>query len=176
MASKSSSRRWILLGLVVLGVVIVAILPRRGTDDAEQDSEPAAASGAQEASSAQPSAQPSVDGGLASRRIAENCDPVVEAHKYEEFVDRRALAVLRWNKMPERAAKLKIPVFVKSVQDGAVVVSILQIPMREQYLNIWMGSGHIERGPGDSFLLDPCSAWIETWEEMDRATTAHEAE
>ena len=72
--------------------------------------------------------------------------------------------------------EVQIGGIVKSVQDGAVVVSILQIPMREQYLNIWMGSGHIERGPGDSFLLDPCSAWIETWEEMDRATTAHEAE
>jgi hypothetical protein len=71
--------------------------------------------------------------------------------------------------MPGGAANLEIPVYVKGTADGAIGVSILEIPMREQYVSIWMGSGHIQPGPGSSFLLDPCSARIEAWEAMDRA-------
>jgi hypothetical protein len=167
MASDGNSRRWIIVGLIGLGVVIAATLPRKSSDEAEDgESDSADALDREEASTA---SKYDPDGGLATRRITENCDPVAEAKKYEEFVDRRALAILSWNNMPERAAKLKIPVYVKSVEDGAIGVSILEIPMREQYLIIWMNSGHIARGPGDSFWLDPCSARIEAWEAMDRA-------
>ena len=56
------------------------------------------------------------------KRTIEGCDPVVEAKKYEELVDRKALAVLRWNGMSERAAKLRIPVYVKSVDDGKLKI------------------------------------------------------
>jgi hypothetical protein len=169
MASSGNSRRWIIVGLIALGVVLAVTLPRSGSDEVEEGESDSPATSEREAASTAPKYDP--DGGLATRRVAEDCDPVVEARKYEEFIDRRALATLSWNNMPERAAKLEIPVYVKSVEDGAVGVSILQIPMREQYLNIWMGSGHIQRGPGDSFLLDPCSARIEAWEAMDRATS-----
>jgi hypothetical protein len=166
MANTGNSRRWIIVGLIALGVALAATLPMLGSNEAgEGESDSAEAVEGEDESTYDP------DGGSATRRIKENCDPASEALKYEEFIDRRALATLSWNNMPERAAKLEIPVYVKSVEDGAVGVSILQIPMRAQYLNIWMGSGHIQRGPGDSFLLDPCSARIEAWEAMDRATS-----
>ena len=174
MAGSSRNRRWILLVLIALGVILIATLPRGATDDGEGDSdtarpskevrEPAGAEGTTD------------DGGLATKRVIDGCDRTAEAMKYEPFVDRRALAILRWNNMTERAAKLKIPVYVTSVDDGAVGVSILPIPMRTQYLNIWMRSGHIERGPGDTFLLDPCASWIEAWEDMERTSEGNEAE
>jgi len=169
MSGKSNTRRWILIALVALGVVVVATLPRGATDDAEEDTDLVEASETEPTSAERSAANQDQNGGLATRRVIEGCDPVVEAKKYEELVDGRALAMLRWNNTTERVAKLKIPVYVNSIEDGAVAVSVLPIPMRAQYLSIWMSSGHIERGPGDSFLLDPCSAWIEPWEEIDRA-------
>lgn len=165
MASKSSSRRWALLALVALGVGVVATLPRSGSDEAEEaESDSAGASGREEGSSA---GKHDPDGGLATRRIVEDCDPVAEALKYEEFVDRRALAVLSWSNMRERASNLEIPVYVKSTTDGGIGVSILEIPMREQYLGIWMMSGHLKRDPEGGYLMDPCSSKIIAWEGMD---------
>jgi hypothetical protein len=166
MASNGNSRRWIIVGLIALGAVLAATLPRSGSDEAgDGESDSAATSEGEEPSTA-PKYDP--DGGQATRRVAENCDPVAEALKYEEFIDRRALAVLSWNNMREGAANLKIPVYVKSTTDGAIGVSILEIPMREQYLAIWMMSGHLKKGAGGGYLLDPCSAKIMTWEAMDR--------
>jgi hypothetical protein len=166
MANAGNSRRWIIAGLIALGVVIVATLPRKSSDEAEDgESDSAGALDREEASTA-PKYDP--DGGLATRRITENCDPVAEALKYEEFVDRRALAILSWNNMPGGAANLEIPVYVKSTADGAIGVGILEIPMREQYLGIWMMSGHLTKGPEGGYSLDPCSAKIIAWESMDR--------
>jgi hypothetical protein len=167
MANTGNSRRWIIVGFIALGVVLAATLPRGGSDDAEEGESDSAGTFAREEASEAPKYDP--DGGKATRRIAENCDPVAQAKKYEEFIDRRALAILSWNNMPERAANLKVPVYVTGVEDGAIALGILEIPMREQYVSIWMGSGHIQPGPGSSFLLDPCSARIEAWEAMDRA-------
>ena len=161
MANTSISRRWIIAGLIALGVVIAATLPRRSSEEAEE--------GDSDSSEASTASKYDPDGGSATRLIADNCDPVAEAKKYEEFIDRRALAILSWNNMPERAANLKIPVYVTGVEDGAIALGILEIPMREQYVAIWLGSGHIRPGPGGSFLLDPCSARIEPWEVMERA-------
>jgi len=169
MASKRSSRRWIILGLVALGVVVVATLPRSTPDESEDEGAPAEASEAKGSPDEDPASASEVDGGLATKRVIEGCDPVVEARKYEDFVEKRALAILRWNNMAENAAKLKIPVYVNSVDEGAIALSILPIPMRAQYLSIWMSSGHIERGPGDTFLLDPCASWIAAWEATDSA-------
>jgi hypothetical protein len=168
MANKGNPRRWILLGLVVLGVVVAATLPRSGTDEAEQETAPAEASGAQESPVAPTAANQGLDGGLASRRVAEGCDPIDESLKYEEFLGRRALAVLSWNNMAERAANLEIPVRVMSTADGAIGIGILEIPMREQYIGMWMMSGHLKKAPEGGYLLDPCSAKIIAWESMDR--------
>lgn len=168
MASKGNSRRWIVLGLVVLGVVVAATLPRRGADEAEQDAEPAEASGAQGDPVAAAATNQELDGGLASRRIAERCEPVDESLKYEEFIGRRALATLSWNEMSERAASLKIPVHVVGIEDGSIGVRFMDFPMREQYIGIWLGSGHIEAGDQGVFLLDPCSATIVEWQKMER--------
>lgn len=168
MAGKSNSRRWILLALVALGVVVAATLPRSGSDEAEQDAEP---TDAREASGRQalPSDQRH-DGGAASRRIAEGCDPIDESLKYEEFIGRRAHAILSWNGMSERAANLKIPVHVVGIENGAIGVRFMDFPMRAQYLGIWLGSEHLEKGPKDVFLLDPCSATIVAWPAMEQAT------
>lgn len=160
MAGKSSTGRWILVVLVVIGVIVVAMLPRGATEDVERAPEtPTAAPAAPVEVTDQ-----DVDTGKATKRVLDNCDPEAEALKYEGHVDKKALAVLRWNNMGERAAKLKIPVYVKSVDDGKVNVSVLEIPMREQYLTIWQNSGHITPASDGTFLLDPCAAWIEAWE------------
>jgi hypothetical protein len=166
MASDGNSRRWIIVGLIGLGVVIAATLPRKSSDEAEDGESDAAGALDREEASTAPKYDP--DGGLATRRITENCDPVAEALKYEEFVDRRALAVLSWSNLPEKAANLEIPVYVKDTADGTIGVSILEIPMREQYLGIWMMSGHLKRGSQGGYLMDPCSAKIIAWESMDR--------
>jgi hypothetical protein len=42
-------------------------------------------------------------------------------------------------------------------------VRFLAFPMREQYLHLWTGSGHISALGDDVFLLDPCSANLEPW-------------
>jgi hypothetical protein len=143
-------------------------LPRRGSDDAEEPvpepTEVREASRAQDRGSAR-----ELDGGLASRRIAEGCDPIEESLKYEEFVGRRALAILSWNGMSEKAANLEIPVHVVGIEDGSVGVRFMQFPMRAQYLGIWLGSEHIRAGEKDVFLLDPCSATIIEWTAMERA-------
>ncbi len=163
MAESGSSRLWTIVGLIALGVVIAATLPRLGSDEAEiQEGDSTEAREAEEQSTYEPG------GDLATRRIAEDCNPVTEAKQYEEFIDRRARVVLSWNNMREQAADLKIPVYVRSVDDGVIGLGILEIPMRDQYVIIWIRSGHIKRGPGDTFLLDPCSASIEAWEAMDR--------
>lgn len=167
MAGKGNSRRWILIALIVIGVAVIAMLPRGATDDGERDSDESTSSSTEAATGSTPAARQGQDSGLATKRVMEGCDPIAEARKYEEFVDKRALAILRWNNMSARATKLKIPIYVHGVDDGAIAVGILPIPMRVQYLNIWMTSGHIERGPDDTFLLDPCASWIETWEEME---------
>ena len=169
MASKSNSRRWILLVLVALGVVVAATLPRGGSDDAEQEEpEPTEAREASLQQATSPDSQ--LDGGMATRRVAEGCDRIGESLKYEEFIGRRAHAILSWNGMSERAANLKIPVHVVGIEDGSVGVRFMQFPMRAQYLGIWLGSGHLAKGPDDVFLLDPCSAVIVEWPEMERAT------
>lgn len=169
MASKSNSRRWVILILVALGVVVAATLPRSDSDESEPEPEPEQAEARE--GSRQEAAPPKEqrEGGTASRRIAEGCDPIDESLKYEEFVGRRAHAILSWNGMAERAANLKIPVHVVGIEDGSVGVRFMQFPMREQYLGIWLGSEHIKPGPKDVFLLDPCSATIAAWPEMEGA-------
>jgi len=167
MASTQSSRRWILLGLVALGVVVVAMWPRGGSDKAEEPvpepTEVRVAAPAQDRARGQ-----DLDGGMASRRLAEDCDAVAESLKYEDLVGRRALTILSWNGLSERAANLKIPVQVVGIEDGVVGVRFMDFPMRTQYLGIWLGSGHIKAGEKDVFLLDPCSATIVEWAEMER--------
>jgi hypothetical protein len=112
------------------------------------------------------------DGGVTSRRVAESCDPVVEALKYEPLIDQRAHVVLSWNRMSERAASLRIPVRVVSIEDGAIGVRMLQAALRNQYISVWLHSGHIRAAPEGVFLLDPCSATIVAWPEEDEAAAA----
>jgi hypothetical protein len=166
MANAGNSRRWIIVGLIALGVVLAATLPRSGCNEAEEGESDSQADSEGEEASAAPNYDP--DGGLATRRVIENCDPITEALKYEEFVDRRALAVLGWDNLSKRAADLEIPVYVKGTADGTVGVSILEIPMRDQYVAMWLTSGHLRHGPGNTYLLDPCSAKVIAWEAMDR--------
>ena len=166
MAGKSGTARWILIFLVAIGIIVVAMLPRGATEDVERPPEEAEAP-----ITPTEAADQDVSSGKATKRVLENCDPKAEAAKYEALVDHKALAVLRWNNMAERAAKLKIPVYVKSVDDGKVNVSILAIPMREQYLTIWQNSGHISPASDGTYLLDPCASSIEVWEAMDEVTT-----
>jgi hypothetical protein len=165
---RSKTIRWVVIALVAFGVVLAATLPCDVDDDAEDSEtetvqiEPDRPERRLEASDTR------LDGGLATRKIAEDCDPVTEAIIYEPFIDRRALAVLSWDGMRARAANLRIPVYVVGIEDGAVGIRFLPIPMRDQYLILWQQSGHIRRGPGESFLLDPCSATIEEWPEIER--------
>ncbi len=99
----------------------------------------------------------------AERRSVEGCKPIEESLKYAEHVDRRALATLRWNGMSDKAADLAIPVYVVEIAGGEIRIRFLQFPMREQYLNIWLGSGHIRATSENVFLLLPCSARLDPW-------------
>lgn len=162
------NRRWLLIGiLVTFGLVLAAFWPRGGANEAEE-----AASEATEARETSPAQERlkarNTDAGLASRRIADGCEPVEESLKYEDFVGRRALAILRWDGMSEQAANLKIPVSVVGIEDGSIGVRFMQFPMKEQYVGIWLASGHIEAGEQGVFLVDPCSATIVEWAEMER--------
>lgn len=103
------------------------------------------------------------DGARATRRIADGCEPVAEARRYQALVGQRAAAILSWNGQTPEAADLRIPVYVVDIEDGSVGVRVLQIPMREQYIHVWLGSGHIQPAPENVFRLDPCSATLEPW-------------
>lgn len=169
--AASNNRRWLVIGLVVtLGLMLAAVWPRGGSEDGAgsdaADSDSSAVAEKDTLPRTLPAEPP--DGGAKGRRITPDCKPVEESLKYEDFVGSRALAILSWNGMSERAANLKIPVHVVAIEDGSVGVRFMQFPMREQYLGIWLGSGHIESGPKDVFLLDPCSATIVEWPEMER--------
>jgi hypothetical protein len=110
------------------------------------------------------------DAGVASRRIADDCDPVAESMKYEEFIGTRARAILSWNGMSAATAGLKIPVQVVGIEDGTVGVRFHHFPMSQQFIAGWLHSGHIRTAPEGLFLLDPCSATIVAWPEKNEAT------
>lgn len=171
MANSSSPRRWLVIGaLVALGVILAAVLPREGLEDGGEsdvsDSNTSAVGETDGTSRTMPAER--VNAGAKGRRIAPGCEPVEESLKYEELIDKRALVILSWHGMPEKAANLKIPVRVVGIEDGLVGVRFLQFPMKEQYLNIWLGTEHIKPGPDGVFLLDPCSATVVEWPEMER--------
>jgi len=170
MASVGTSRRWIVGGLVVLGIVVAAIWPRPGPDDAdeEQDSESSDAWATPEYEALPSTANRyGSDGGVASRRIADDCDPVAESMKYEGFIGTRARAILSWNEISAATADLKIPVDVVDIEDGTVGVRFHHFPMSQQFIAGWLHSGHIRTAPEGLFLLDPCSATIVAWSEKN---------
>jgi len=170
MASVGTSRRWIVGGLVVLGIVVAAIWPRPGPDDADEERDSASSDTwvAQKYEALPSAANPyGSDGGVASRRIADDCDPVAESMKYEEFIGTRARAILSWNRMSPATASLKIPVHVVGIEDGAVGVRFHHFPMSQQFIAGWLHSGHIRTAPEGLFLLDPCSATIVAWPEKN---------
>jgi len=179
MASVGTSRRWIVGGLIVLGIVVAAIWPRPGPDDAdeEQDSDSSDAWVAPEHETIPSAAMGSaLDGGVASRRIAHDCDPVAESLKYEEFIGTRARAVLSWNEMSAATANLKIPVDVVGIENGAVGVRFQHFPMSQQFIAGWLHSGHIRAAPEGLFELDPCSATIVEWLETSEGMSEDERE
>ena len=107
----------------MLGIVVAAIWPRPGPDDAdeEQDSESSDAWATPEYEALPSTANRyGSDGGVASRRIADDCDPVAESMKYEGFIGTRARAILSWNEISAATADLKIPVDVVDIEDGTV--------------------------------------------------------
>ena len=174
-AITGKSRRWTIVGLIAVGVVLAALLPRPWADETMEDSDSDTAkpsANPQYASSGSSAAGYPLDGGVASRRIAEDCDPVAEALRYEEFIGHRAHAILSWSGMPQQAAGLEIPVFVVGVEDGAVGVRLLQVP--GPFAAMWLRSGHIRAAPEGVFLLDPCSATIAAL-PTDDETTAGDA-
>jgi hypothetical protein len=179
MASTGKSRRWIVVGLVALGIVLAATWPRSGSDEAaeEQDSEASDAWATPEYEALPSTANRyGSDGGVASRRIADDCDPVAESMKYEELIGTRARAILSWNGMSAATAGLKIPVQVVGVEDGTVGVRFHHFPMSQQFIAGWLHSGHIRAAPEGLFLLDPCSATIVAWSEKNEAMAEDEDE
>jgi len=170
MASTGKSRRWIVVGFVALGIVVAAIWPRSGSDDVndEQDSDSSDAWGAPEYEAVPSTANRyGSDGGVASRRITDDCDPIAESLKYEEFIGTPAKAVLSWNGVSAATAGLKIPVQVVGIEDGTVGVRFHHFPQSQQFIAAWLHSGHIRTAPEGLFLLDPCSATIVAWSEKN---------
>jgi hypothetical protein len=179
MASAGKSRRWIVVGFVALGIVVAATWPRRGSDDVaeEQDSESSDVWAPPEYEVLPSTANRyGSDGGVASRRIADDCDPVAESMKYEELIGTRARAILSWNGMSAATAGLKIPVQVVGIEDGTVGVRFHNFPMSQQFIAGWLRSGHIRTAPEGLFLLDPCSATIVPWSEENEAIAEDEDE
>jgi len=179
MASAAKSRGWIVVGFVALGIVAAATWPRCGSDDVneEQDSKSSDARGAREYEAVPSTANRyGSDGGVASRRVADECDPIAESLKYEELIGMRAKAVLSWNGASAATAGLKIPVQVVGIEDGAVGVRFHHFPMSQQFIAGWLHSGHIRTAPEGLFLLDPCSATIVAWSEKKEATAEDEDE
>ena len=86
------------------------------------------------------------DIGPPTRRTFEGCRPVEAALQYEDYVGERALAILSWTGLREQAADLKIQVFIVAIQNGVIHLRFAQFPMREQYIFVWLNSGHIEPG------------------------------
>jgi hypothetical protein len=179
MASVGKSRRWIVVGFVALGIVVAATWPRRGSDDAaeEQDSESSDVWAAPEYEALPATVNRyGSDAGVASRRIADDCDPVAESMKSEEFIGTRARAILSWNGMSPATAGLKIPVQVVGIEDGTVGVRFHHFPMSQQFIAGWLHSGHIRTAPEGLFLLDPCSATIVAWPEENEDMAAQQYE
>ena len=179
MASARQSRRWIVVGLVALGIVVAATWPRTGSDDAtdERDSESSEAAAASEYEALPSTANRyGSDGGVSLRRIADDCDPVAESMKYEEFIGTRARVILSWNGASAATAGLKIPVNVVGIEDGAVGVQFHHLPMSQTFIRAWLHTGHIRTAPDGLFLLDPCSATIIEWSEKNEGTAADEYE
>jgi len=149
---------------------VAAIWPRPGPDDAdeEQDSD-SSDTWADPEHDAVPSTanRYGSDGGVASRRVADGCDPIAESLKYEEFIGTRAKAVLSWNGVSAATAGLKIPVQVVGIEDGTVGVRFHHFPESQQFIAAWLHSGHIRTAPEGLFLLDPCSATIVAWAEKN---------
>ena len=175
MASAGKSRRWIVVGFVALGIVVAATWPRRGSDDLaeEHDSESSDAWATPEYEALPSTANRyGSDGGVASRRIADDCDPIAESMNYEELIGMRARAILSWNGMSPATAGLKIPVHVVGIEDGTVGVRFHHFPMSQQFIAGWLHSGHIRTAPESLFLLDPCSATIVAWSEKSEAGAA----
>jgi hypothetical protein len=144
MAGDRSSRRWRAIG-GALAIAFCQLAALSGcASEHSQAEQAAAASPAADANS--DGAANAGQGGRGERRIAEGCKPKEASLEYEDYAGARALAILSWNGMSERAANLKIPVFVVAIEDGSIGVRFLEFPMREQYLNIWLGSGHIAAG------------------------------
>jgi hypothetical protein len=169
--AATNNRRWLVIGfLVTFGLVLAAVWPRGGLEDGGDsdgsDSDTSAAGETEALPSALPAEQ--VDAGAKGRRIAPGCKPAEESLKYEELVGKRALVILSWHDMPARTAKLEIPVQVVGIEDGAIGVRFLEFPMREQYLNVWLGTEHIKPGPDGVFFVDPCSATVAEWPAMER--------
>lgn len=159
-AARLRTRRW-----WATSIVAVALVSACGAEDALELRE---AREIDTTDSAPPPPLPEVrvatgEGRRAKRRIAEGCAPAEEARKYAGFVGDRALAILRWSGASEQTAALEIPVYVVGIDGGVIRVRFLQFPMREQYLHVWLGSGHIEAAPENVFLLHACSARLEPW-------------
>ena len=163
----------------MLGVVVAAIWPRPGPDDADEERDSASSDTwvAQKYEALPSAANPyGSDGGVASRRIADDCDPVAESMKYEEFIGTRARAILSWNGVSPATAGLKIPVDVVGIEDGTVGVRFHHFPMSQQFIAGWLHSGHIRTAPEGLFLLDPCSATIVEWLEKSEGMAEDEGE
>jgi hypothetical protein len=168
--TASNHRRWLVIGvLATLGLVLAAVWPRGGSEDVAEDIGDASANASDTPAAGDTNAAPSavptlqVDAGTKGRRVTPGCEPAEESLKYEKFIDKRALLMLSWYGMPERTNKLKIPVRIVRIEDGAVGVRFPEFPMKEQFLSIWLGSGHIKPAPDDVFPVDPCSATFVKW-------------
>lgn len=153
----SRTPRWVLIALsVIVGLLIVALWPTKSSAPTmEPEAEPAATAADE-------------NRGPATRRVKPECVPLEEGERYESLVDKRALTTLSWDGMAERAENLQIPIHIVGIGERGVAVRFLQFPMREQYIHIWLGSEHIQPGPERTFFLDPCSAEIAAWPEMER--------
>ena len=122
-------------------ISLLLIMPGCGPDPEPVDSKPAS--------------------GLATRHVRPGCDPLTEAQRYVGLVQQRAFATLDWNRAPDTINAQRIPLRVLEVEGATVVVKLEGFPLADQYLSLWIHSGHFRPTEGGRLGLDPCSATLE---------------
>ena len=161
--SRGRSPLWITVGLIALGVLLTVNSSSCGSEDAEEGERSAAEVIEDKAGSPY-----DPGGGLATPPHRGALRPRHRSEKVRGVHQPARAGDTELGQSVEASVRPEDSVYVTGIEDGAIALGILEIPMRDQYVILWTGSGHIRRGPGDTFLLDPCSARIEGWEAMDR--------
>lgn len=92
-----------------------------------------------------------------NKRSKDNCHPEVETQKYLNLVAKTVDVELLWIETPESLKGLRLPFQVVTVTDEGLVVLPHDFMLREHYMSVLFGTGHLF-SRDDTIVLDVCSA------------------